>query len=67
MNAYQKRHYEGIAQLVKSLTVYLGPGPGYDTEEQVNLSDLILALAEMFESDNPRFDRDRFFEAAHHG
>jgi len=52
-----KKHFEAIAKIFATLP--LGPSPiAYK-------DDLIGALARYFATDNPNFDRDRFFQACY--
>ena len=45
---FSKRHYEAIAEVLMGCDRY---------------EDIESGLADLFEDDNPRFDRDRFLEA----
>ena len=47
---FEKRHYEAIAKLLKER--------GYGKNRALQM-----ALADLFASDNPRFDEIRFYEA----
>jgi hypothetical protein len=46
--AFQRRHYEMVAATLKGLNVRMSA---------------IVAFADMFAADNPRFDRARFLKA----
>lgn len=62
---FTKRHHEKIAQTLKdnkpiqddidSYTIYIGA--------RVQWQNTVMTFAFLFQSDNPRFDRDRFLAA----
>ncbi len=49
---FQRRHYEIIANVINDVLV-----------DEMPPLDLITALADKFEVDNPKFDRSKFFNA----
>ncbi len=53
---FSKRHYETIADVLAGLPT--------NREGYAEHGDVVAALADAFEADNPRFDRDRFFKAS---
>lgn len=59
MAMFQKRHYEAVAQLFKDRT----PNRYVNDDAHAHHDSLIEKFADMFERDNPQFQRDRFFEA----
>lgn len=61
-----KRHYEAVAKVIRRM---------YEEAERYALDvdhadgvfalqDVVRALADCYEEENPRFDRERFFQAA---
>lgn len=55
-----RRHYQIVAETIRAeYTTYDPAGP-----EALALRRLALHLAVHFERDNPRFDRERFMQAA---
>jgi len=54
---FTKQHYEQVAQVIKNTRdKYAGLAP-------IIQDELAIKLADVFEKDNPRFDRDRFYLA----
>jgi hypothetical protein len=56
---FNKRHYEAIAKVIK-------PHSAKNTVDTVSddyFVGMVLSIVDMFESDNPDFDRVRFIEA----
>jgi hypothetical protein len=51
---FSRRHYEAIAATMLAVNETLGDG---------NMVDAATAMADLFQGDNPRFDRTRFLEA----
>ena len=49
-----KKYYKGIGNILRELRKTQG--------EEINLPSLVISLSNYFEEDNPRFDRERFFE-----
>ena len=54
---FTKQHYEQIAQIVKDLK------DKYNGFPPIVQDELATKLADMFENDNPRFSRMRFYLA----
>jgi replication fork clamp-binding protein CrfC len=56
-----RKHYKAIADIINEFS---GDGNGPNTLfEQQKFDALVEAFVSLFEQDNPRFDRNRFFEA----
>ena len=53
---FKRRHYEKIAEV---FAIYK---PGFQSDEQYH-AYMITKLANMFQEDNPRFNRDKFYKA----
>jgi len=53
---FNKQHYEIIAQIIKK-EVW---ADAYDIE---GIANVIQALADYFQQDNPLFDREKFYKA----
>lgn len=53
-----KKHFEAIASILSEYR------PEAFDRPEVVYSDMVSALADYFESENPNFDRDRFVAAA---
>ena len=63
-NLFQRRHYQAVADAIKKSPIYTG-GDHYQTQLSVQqMQMLIERFVTMFEADNPRFDADRFRNAA---
>jgi hypothetical protein len=58
---FTRRHYEAVARALSAARVAAGP------KRNPNLHEIEAALAWLFEEDNERFDRRRFFEACEAG
>lgn len=50
---YSKKTYEDVAVIINKL----------DNHGLISTENLIIALADLFEADNSKFSRDRFFMA----
>lgn len=59
-SVFQHRHYKAIAALIATTTKH----PGNTSQARVGMETLANAFSNMFEQDNPRFDRTRFLAAA---
>jgi len=53
---FNKRHYEAIAEVISR-------GKGVLFEDNPNYGMFLVGMCDLFESDNPDFDRVRFIEA----
>lgn len=63
MPKFQQRHYEAIAETMQqTYSDDSGDGGGADT-----WSFIVESLADMFASDSPKFQRDRFIRACEPG
>jgi hypothetical protein len=63
MAKFSKRHYESIARILPSHYNTVNPTNDYETGYKDGRWSAISSLADMFEQDNPRFDRERFIKA----
>lgn len=72
--ALSRKNYEAVAKVVSKISrdFSLVAGEGDSTDENLKgydrgavdaLTDVRVALADYFASDNPRFDRERFLKA----
>jgi hypothetical protein len=57
--AFQRRHYQAIAEALATVR----PTP-HDRKAYSSWCEAALAIADVFRSDNPRFDDARFWRAA---
>lgn len=57
-----RKDFEAVAQIVQANTVP-DPAAGFDEGFSACAHSIASDLADYFESDNPRFDRERFMEA----
>ena len=62
MPKFQKRHYEAIADVLR--TIHKDQQVAIFTDP-IDTSKLIRRIGDMFAGDNPRFDRARFVAACH--
>lgn len=60
MPRYSKRHYEDAADIF----VAERPNESWDPNKHVQHNQLLKQFADLFERDNPKFQRDRFINAA---
>lgn len=58
-----RKHFEAIATVLRQENAHLAQGNVPDYAGQRTLSSLAYSLADAFEDDNPRFDRQRFIAA----
>ena len=64
MATFTKKHYAKLAEVIRGLTsVQVSTGPGRMRFEAVNLPVMLDALCEMFQEDNPKFNRRSFLRA----
>ena len=62
-----RKHYAATARMLRGLTICDGRGhTPLNAEPRITLMDVVRGLADIFESDNERFDRDKFFDAVYH-
>ena len=57
---FTKQHYEAIARIIDNQTLLNDQEP---EGTAVHKLGLVMSLADMFKSDNLRFDTNRFFQA----
>lgn len=61
MPKYSRRHYEDAAAILNKHVVRTGPKVShYDPIEYASVLAIIRDFADLFQQDNPQFDRDRF-------
>ena len=61
MASFSQRHYEKIADVLRTERLYLDDGK--DSKAIYELGRVSIKLAYMFKADNPRFQLDRFHRA----
>lgn len=67
MSKFQQRHYEAIAEALQSPTAHNAVDPAFAEGWHAAVSAIKVDLAEMFQSDNYHFMRDRFMRACEPG
>jgi hypothetical protein len=61
---FSRRHYEAIAKRIQTLVLSQNELSQDELDELIEVRHHIVAdFVDMFEKDNPRFDRDRFIGA----
>ena len=61
--AFTRQHYQQIAEILKPAAL-----PYRDSGDRIKsdpVFPIVVGLADLFEEDNSRFDRDRFFAAVY--
>lgn len=64
---FSTRHYEAIANTVRRLDMGIQWLPSAGWVPLVKWASLVNMLIDMFEGDNPSFDRDKFIKAVEKG
>ena len=60
MSRYSKKHYEDTAKIINGAMKDWRDGYSSGDDAIINIA---YSLADLFEKDNPNFDRERFLEA----
>ena len=59
-----RKHYQAMADVIQPIAAKAVREGGYRGEAYVAVQDITVGMAQMFKADNPRFNPERFFEAA---
>lgn len=59
--AMSRKHYESLATVIRRVYKKF-PEPN-DVETRVAIRTIVLAMCDLFKSDNPNFDREKFIRA----
>lgn len=61
---FTRQHFEAIAEILYQYGHVVGRNNDFDQGAEWAVSNVTEELANLFQKDNPRFDRQKFFEAA---